>query len=110
VNYWKPFGNYTVDLHAIADWLSEHKIKTVAMESTGVYWIPLFEVLEQKGFECLLTPALHPQRGASVRFLKQGIDQMTAGYPLRSTNPARSAATTAWVRSETFSFVNIPLV
>jgi transposase len=50
----RGFGNYTVDLHAIADWLTEHKIKTVAMESTGVYWIPLFEVLEQKGFECLL--------------------------------------------------------
>jgi transposase len=50
----RGFGNYTVDLHAIADWLAEHGIKTVAMESTGVYWIPLFEVLEQGGFECLL--------------------------------------------------------
>lgn len=50
----RGFGNYTVDLHAIADWLTEHKIKTVAMESTGVYWIPFFEVLEQRGFECLL--------------------------------------------------------
>jgi transposase len=50
----RGFGNYTVDLHAIADWLKEQKIKTVAMESTGVYWIPLFEVLEQKGFDCLL--------------------------------------------------------
>ena len=50
----RGFGNYTVDLHAIADWLTEYKIKTVAMESTGVYWIPLFEVLEQRGFECLL--------------------------------------------------------
>jgi transposase len=50
----RGFGNYTVDLHAIVDWLTEHKIKTVAMESTGVYWIPLFEVLELKGFECLL--------------------------------------------------------
>jgi len=50
----RGFGNYTVDLHAIADWLAEHKVETVAMESTGVYWIPLFEVLEQGGFECLL--------------------------------------------------------
>lgn len=50
----RGFGNYTVDLHAIADWLTEHCIKTVAMESTGVYWIPLFELLEQRGFECLL--------------------------------------------------------
>jgi transposase len=50
----RGFGNYTVDLHAIAAWLSEHKIKSVAMESTGVYWIPLFELLEERGFECLL--------------------------------------------------------
>lgn len=50
----KGFGNYTVDLKAIAQWFHEHKIKTVAMESTGVYWIPLFEELESQGFECLL--------------------------------------------------------
>jgi transposase len=50
----KGFGNYTVDLQSIGQWLKEHNIKTVAMESTGVYWIPLFEVLENMGFECLL--------------------------------------------------------
>lgn len=50
----KGFGNYTVDLQSIGNWLKEHKIKTVAMESTGVYWIPLFEVLESMGFKCLL--------------------------------------------------------
>jgi len=50
----KAFGNYTVDLQAIGRWLSEHHVKTVAMESTGVYWIPLFEELERQGFECLL--------------------------------------------------------
>jgi transposase len=50
----KTFGNYTVDLQSIAQWFHEHTIKTVAMESTGVYWIPLFEELERQGFECLL--------------------------------------------------------
>ena len=50
----KAFGTYTVDLQAIGKWLKEHQIKTVAMESTGVYWIPLFEELERQGFECLL--------------------------------------------------------
>jgi transposase len=50
----KAFGNYTVDLQGIGKWLKEHHIKTVAMESTGVYWIPLFEELERQGFECLL--------------------------------------------------------
>jgi transposase len=50
----KAFGNYTVDLHALAQWLKSYHIRTVAMESTGVYWIPLFEELERQGFECLL--------------------------------------------------------
>jgi hypothetical protein len=50
----RSFGNYTADLYSIASWLGEHKIRTVAMESTGVYWIPLFEVLESCKFNCLL--------------------------------------------------------
>ena len=50
----KAFGNYTVDLQNIGKWLQAHHVKTVAMESTGVYWIPLFEELERAGFECLL--------------------------------------------------------
>jgi transposase len=50
----RGFGNYTVDLQAIGEWLKSYKIRTVAMESTGVYWIPLFEELERQGLECLL--------------------------------------------------------
>lgn len=50
----KAFGNYTVDLQAIGKWLKEHAVRTVDMESTGVYWIPLFEELERQGLECLL--------------------------------------------------------
>ena len=50
----RSFGTYTADLYAIAKWLGEHNIYTVAMESTGVYWIPLFEVLESQKFNCLL--------------------------------------------------------
>jgi transposase len=50
----KAFGNYTVDLQSICEWFRHHEVKTVAMESTGVYWIPLFEELERQGFECLL--------------------------------------------------------
>jgi transposase len=50
----KAFGNYTVDLYAVCEWFRGHGVKTVAMESTGVYWIPLFEELERQGFECLL--------------------------------------------------------
>jgi transposase len=50
----RSFGTYTVDLQAIGKWLVEHKVETVAMESTGVYWIPLFEDLERCGFHCHL--------------------------------------------------------
>lgn len=48
------FGTFTSDLYALANWLKKCKIDTVAMESTGVYWIPLFEILESKGFDVKL--------------------------------------------------------
>jgi transposase len=48
------FGAYTADLHAIAEHLRRAGVTTVALESTGVYWIPLFEYLEAQGFECYL--------------------------------------------------------
>ena len=50
----KQFGVFTRDLYAIADWLRECGVKTVAMESTGVYWVGLYEVLEERGFEVKL--------------------------------------------------------
>jgi transposase len=50
----RRFGTFTVDLDALADWLIDCGVTTVAMESTGVYWIPLFELLEARGLEVLL--------------------------------------------------------
>jgi len=67
----KAFGNYTVDLQAIGKWLKGYNVKTVAMESTGVYWIPLFEELERQGFECLLTLAPGASAGVSSRSLRR---------------------------------------
>lgn len=55
----RQFGAFTSDLHEIADWLKRCGVTTVAMESTGVYWIPLFELLEQRGFEVKLVDARH---------------------------------------------------
>jgi len=55
----RKFGVYTEHLYAIADWLAECGITSVAMESTGVYWIPLYQVLEERGFELCLTNARH---------------------------------------------------
>jgi transposase len=48
------FGCFTGNLHKLADWLSKCKVSTVAMESTGVYWIPVFDILEARGFEVIL--------------------------------------------------------
>ena len=51
------FGALTADLHALAEWLRQCQIATVVMESTGVYWIALFEVLEERGFDVRLVDA-----------------------------------------------------
>lgn len=55
----REFGTFTADLQDLATWLKQGGITTVAMESTGVYWIPLFEVLERQGFEVKLVDARH---------------------------------------------------
>jgi transposase len=51
------FGAFTADLSALAEWLRQCQIETVVMESTGVYWIALFEVLEERGFDVKLVDA-----------------------------------------------------
>ena len=53
----RSFPSFTQDLLALADWLREHHIRTVALESTGAYWIPVFEILEARGFDVILTNA-----------------------------------------------------
>jgi transposase len=53
----RKFSCFTADLYAIAEWLKSRGITTVAMESTGVYWIPLFQILETSGLEVRLVNA-----------------------------------------------------
>jgi len=55
----RSFAAFTCDLQRLADWLKECGIESVAMESTGVYWIPIFQILEARGFEVLLVNARH---------------------------------------------------
>lgn len=55
----RHFGTQTADLIALADWLGQCSICTVAMEATGVYWIPLFQILEERGLEVYLVNARH---------------------------------------------------
>jgi len=55
----RRFDTFTRDLFALADWLRQCKIRSVAIESTGVYWIPLYQILETRGFEVFLVNAHH---------------------------------------------------
>ena len=55
----RKFGTFTRDLMAIGDWLTSVGVKSVAMESTGVYWIPLYQYLDSCGFDVLLVNAHH---------------------------------------------------
>lgn len=55
----RQFRTFTMDLHRLADWLATCEVKTVAMEATGVYWIPIYEILEERGFEVVLVNAHH---------------------------------------------------
>src|SRR4029077_12680529 len=55
----RSFETFTEDLHRLKDWLLQHGIKTAAMESTGGYWIPLFQILERAGIEVCLVNAQH---------------------------------------------------
>ena len=55
----RSFRTFTADLQRLADWLETCGIESVAMESTGVYWIPIYEILEERGFEVVLVNARH---------------------------------------------------
>lgn len=57
----RSFATFTQDLHQVADWLTVCKVSSVAMESTGVYWIPLFQILEERGFQVCLVNARYYQ-------------------------------------------------
>lgn len=53
----RSFGTFTTDLHRLADWFAECGVETVAMESTSVYWIPIYELLDARGFTVFLVNA-----------------------------------------------------
>lgn len=55
----RSFPTFTRDLNALADWLQQCGIRSVAMESTSVYWIPVYQILESRGLEVFLVNAQH---------------------------------------------------
>src|SRR5262245_38342657 len=77
----RRFECFTADLHHLADWLQGCKVKTVAMQSTGVYWIPIYEILEERGFQVYLVNARHTKNPPGRRdWLPAPND--TAGFDL----------------------------
>src|ERR1700674_627424 len=55
----REFASFTEDLASMAEWLASCAVDTVVMESTGVYWIPVYELLESRGFTVYLVNARH---------------------------------------------------
>ena len=99
----RRFPTFTTDLKALADWLQACGIQTVAMESTGVYWIPIYELLEECGFQVFLVNARHLKNvpGKKTDVLDcQWIQQLhTFGLLRASFRPAQDmCAVRAYVR------------
>src|SRR5438552_10517429 len=53
----RSFGTFTADLHRLVDWFTECGVETVVIESTSVYWIPIFELLDARGFQVMVVNA-----------------------------------------------------
>jgi transposase len=93
----RRFGTYTPDLHALADWLKASGVDSIAMEATGIYWIPVYEVLEARGFEVYVVNARHiknvPGRKSDIQDCQwiQGLHSV--GLLRGSFRPAAEIAT-----------------
>jgi hypothetical protein len=100
----EEFGATTPELERMAAWLQERKVVSVAMESTGVYWVPPHEVLERHGIEVVLVTAaqlrsvarLLPASGADLRVAHVGTGQGARWWPNGPTGCA--ACRRAWIK------------
>jgi transposase len=90
----RKFGAFTQDLKALVKWLLDCGVRSVAMESTGVYWIPLFQLLEEAGLKVCLVNARHvknvPGRKSDVRDCQWLQSLHSVGLLLGSFRPAQS--------------------
>lgn len=77
----KTFNTFTCDLYEIAKWFKQCKIETVAMESTGIYWINLYELLESEGFEVYLVDS---RKTKNVSGRKSDVDDSEWVYQLHT--------------------------
>ena len=87
----RVIGCFTTDLHRMAEWLKQCGVKTVVMQSTGVYWIPVYDVLEQYGFEVWLVNAKEtknlPGRKSDVQESQWLLKLHTYGLLRKSLRP-----------------------
>src|SRR6185436_14178965 len=87
----RRFDCFTADLHRLADWLEACGVTTVAMQSTGVYWIPLYEILDARGLEVYLVNARHtknlPGRKSDVQESQWLLKLHTYGLLRNSFHP-----------------------
>jgi transposase len=87
----RRFEGFTADLHRLADWLQQCGVTTVAMQSTGVYWMPLYEILDARGLEVYLVNARHtktlPGRKSDVQESQWLLKLHTYGLLRNSFHP-----------------------
>src|SRR5919108_3484455 len=88
----RRFDCFTADLHRLADWLQQCGVTTVALQSTGVYWIPLYEILDARGLEVYLVNARHtknlPGRKSDVQESQWLLKLITHGLLRNSFHPS----------------------
>ena len=89
----QEFAAFTADLYRLAEWLSECGVETVVMESTGVYWIPLFGVLEERGFQVMLVDPRRIKNVAWSQDRRAGLPVAAAAAHLR---PAVGSLPARW--------------
>lgn len=102
----RSFATFTGDLYRLAEWLTACRVTSVAMEATGVYWIPLYEILKARGFTVLLVNARHvknvPGRKSDVSDCEWLRDLHIVGLLRGSFRPAEGiVALRAYLRHRT---------
>ncbi len=90
----REFGSFTGDLHRLADWLKSCGVTSVALESTAMYWIPVYDLLERRGFEVVLVSGKQlrgmPARKSDVKDCQWLQRLHSAGLLVASFRPAQS--------------------
>ena len=96
----RRFECFTADLHRLADWLQNCGVQTVTLQSTGVYWIPLYDILEERGLQVYLVNARHtknlPGRKSDVQESQWLLKLHTYGLLNQAPKPA-DVPTEVWI-------------